>query len=258
MKTLLYIAGAFIAGILMFTSCKKSNVETYQQDARVYFRIPGEFNASQSRDSLIYSFPFHPNVTTQDTIWFEADIMGNATTTDREIGINVLTDSSNAKENVDFKIGSKIMPAGAFKTLIPIVIYKSSPVRDSVLRLQLAVAENSNFKLGYTGKTNAIFLWGYKFLKPDNWDPSTTDASKPNYSAAFGSPFSQVRTKFILDSCHITSLPDPANRILMANYNQIIRNALNNYNRGKAFANQLKDENGVNIFFGVFGGPGLG
>ncbi|MDI3320286.1 DUF4843 domain-containing protein [Pinibacter soli] len=258
MKALIYIAGAFIAGMSLLTACKKSSIDSYQQDARVYFRIPGEFDSKQSRDSLIYSFPFHPNVTTQDTLWFEANIMGNATSTDREIGINVITDSSNAVENVDFKIGSKIMPAGAFKINIPIVIYKKAVVKDSVLRLQLAVTENSDFKLGYTGKTKAIFLWGYKFLRPDNWEPSTTDASKPNYAAAFGSPFSQVRTKFILDSCHITNLPDPSNRIIMENYNSTIRSALNNYNRGKTFTLQLKDENGVNIFFPTFGGPGLG
>jgi len=249
MKTVIYIAGAFVAGILLFTACKKSSIETYQQDARVYFRIPGEFDKTVTRDSLIYSFPFHPNVTTQDTIWFEANVMGNAASTDREIGISVVTDSSNAKENVDFKIASKIMPAGAFKVNIPIVIYKKAVVTDSVLRLQLAVAENDNFKLGYAGKTKAVFLWGYKYLKPDNYDNS-------NYASAFGMPFSRVRTQFILDSCHITSFPDPNNRYLMGLYNQIIRNALTNYNRTHTPA--LKDENGTQLFFGVFGGPGLG
>src|SRR5688572_7594034 len=213
MKKLIYIAGIFIISMLLLNACSKKDVTTYQQDARVYFRIPGQFDATVSRDSLLYSFPFHPTATEQDTIWFEACVMGNATPTDREIGIRIDMAGTTAKENVDFKFLNKMVPAGAFKVAIPIVIYKTAAIKDSFVRLQLSVLENQNFKVGYDRYAKAVFIWGDKFLKPDNWDNS-------NYAQAFGSPFSQKRTRFILDSCHITDLPDPNNRPLMGYYNQ--------------------------------------
>jgi hypothetical protein len=251
MKILTYFSGLLIISILLLNACTKKDIATYQQDARLYFRIPGQFDATVSRDSLLYSFPFHPTATLQDTIWFEACVMGNAAPADREIGMHIDMAGTTAKENVDFKFLNKVVPAGAFKAAIPIVIFKTAAIKDSFVRLQLSVEENQHFKVGYARYAKAVFIWGDKFLKPDNWDNS-------NYALAFGSPFSQKRTQFILDSCHITDLPNPNNRPLMGYYNQVLRNALNNYNRGKPFAQQLKDENGVNIFIPNFGGPGVG
>jgi hypothetical protein len=247
MKTLKYVAGLFLASILLLTACKKNDIAIYQQDARVYFRIPGQFDPTVSRDSLMYSFPFHPKATELDTIWFEANIMGSPASTDREFAFRVDTAGTTAKENIDYKFLSKVVPAGAFKANIPIVIYKTAAIKTTPVRLQLSVIENQNFKVGYARYSKAVFVWANKFLKPDNWDNS-------NYNLAFGA-FSQVRTQFILDSCHITELPDPNNRILMGYYNQVLRNALNNYNKSHP---ALKDENNIPVFFSVFGGPGLG
>jgi hypothetical protein len=251
MKTITYFTGICIVSILLLNACTKKDIATYEQDARINFRIPGEFDPTVSRDSLIYSFPFHPAVTEKDTIWLEASIMGNTTQTDREVGVRIDPEGTTAKENIDFKIINKVVPAGAFKGNIPIVIYKTPAIKDASVRLQLSVVENENFKVGYARNAKAVFIWGDKFLKPDNWDNS-------NYALAFGSPFSQKRTQFILDSCRITNLPDPNNRAIMGYYNQVLRNALNNYNRGKAFSLQLKDENGTPVFIPTFGGPGLG
>ena len=251
MKAFAYIAGILLVSIFLLNACQKKDITSYQQDPRLYFRIPGEFDKNISRDSLMYSFPFRPATTTQDTIYFEANIMGNAEQKDREIGIRVDAAGTTAKENIDYKFLSKVIPAGAFKAKIPIVIYRTPAIKDSFVRLQLSVMENENFKVGYARYSKAVFIWGDKFLKPDNWDNS-------NYALAFGTPFSQVRTKFILDSCRITSFPDPNNRAVLGYYNQVIRNALNNYNRNKTFQQQLKDDSGTNIFFPVFGTPGVG
>ena len=251
MKKLTFFAGIFMVSLLLLNACNKNDIATYQQDPRVYFRIPGQFDATVSRDSLLYSFPFHPTATQQDTIWFEACVMGSAAPTDREIGIRIDNAGTTAKENIDFNFVNKVIPAGDLKANIPIVIYKTAAIKDSFVRLQLSVVENQNFKIGYDRYAKAVFIWGDKFLKPDNWDNS-------NYAAAFGSPFSQKRTQFILDSCHIADLPDPNNRPLMGYYNQVLRNAVNNYNRGKPFAQQLKDETGTTIFIPTWGGPGVG
>lgn len=248
MKTFTYLI--FIVSMLLLNACKEKDIDTYEQDSRIYFRIPGEFNANLSSDSLVYSFPFHPTVTDRDTIWFEACIMGNAVPKDREFALRIDPQGTTAKENIDFKIVSKVVPAGAFKAKVPIVIYKTAALKNSSVRLQLSVVGNDDFKVGYNRYAKAVFVWGDKFIKPANWDSS-------NYAAAFGS-FSQVRVQFILDACNITQLPDPSNFALMGYYNQVVRDAVNEYNRGKTSAQQLKDENGTIIFIPVFGTPGLG
>src|SRR2546428_453530 len=215
MKIFTYIP--VIVSILLLNACTQEDIASYKQDARIYFRIPGEFDSKASRDSLMYSFPFNPTVTDHDTIWFEACIMGNAASTEREFALNIDTAGTTAKENIDFKLVKTVVPAGAYKARIPIVIYKTEAIKTKPVRLQLSVTENQNFKVGYNRYQKAVFIWGDKFLKPDNWDNS-------NYSMAFGT-FSQKRMQFILESCKITKLPDPNNLELMGYYNQVVRYA---------------------------------
>ncbi|MCO4291881.1 DUF4843 domain-containing protein [Solitalea sp. MAHUQ-68] len=250
MKRLSYIA--FIASVLLLNACTQDDIASYEQDARIYFRIPGEFNTKESRDSLVYSFPFHPTAVEKDTIWFEANIMGNAAPKDREFKIEVDTANTTAKVNVDYKIVDSIIPAGVFKKNIPVVIYKTAELIASgkPLRLQLNAVENQNFKVGYDRFNKAVLVWGSKFIKPANWDGQ-------NYEKAFGS-FSQKKVQLILDVCKITQLPNPDNIDMIGYYNLLLRAYVADYNRGKTFANQLKDENNVNIFIPTYGAPGLG
>src|SRR4051812_47945760 len=134
MKALLYMAGIVTFSGLLLVACMKKDIVAYEQDARIYFRIPGQFDGTVTRDSLIYSFPFHPTVTDHDTIWFQACIMGSPAAADREIDFRIDADGTTAKENVDFKFVTKVVPAGAFKANMPIVIYKTAALKNSSVR----------------------------------------------------------------------------------------------------------------------------
>jgi hypothetical protein len=241
MKIFTYIT--VIVSVLLLNACKQEDISSYEQDPRVYFRIPSEFDNKISRDSLVYSFPFNPAITDQDTIWYEATIMGNALPTDREFDFQIDTTGTTAKENVDFKLIKTVIPAGTFKARVPIVIYKTAEIKTKSLRLQLNVQENQNFKVGYTRYEKAVFVWADKFLKPDIWIPGS------QYESAFGG-FSQAKMKFILETLKITKLPDPNNRDLLGWYNQQLRYSLS--------VKPVKDDNGFNMFIPVYGTPGLG
>ncbi|SMO31868.1 DUF4843 domain-containing protein [Solitalea koreensis] len=244
MKALVKVCSLVLSLGFFLSACNK-DIADYENDPRMFFQIPGSGSVAL-RDSLIYSFPAHPNAIETDTLWFNACIMGNAAPYDREIGIKVNTALSTAVEGVNFKIQSKVLPANAFKARIPIVIYKSGLQNKSV-RLQLEVQESKDFKIGYTRYNKAVFIWGDKFLKPDAWDLPNS-----NYKAAFG-VFSETKYAFILKSCNLTELPDPSNLVAIAYYNAVAREALVRYNSNNP---KLTDENGevsFSIFLGVSG-----
>jgi hypothetical protein len=249
MKSFKYISGLFIASILLLIACQKKEITKYQQDSRLFVRIPDNFNSALSQDSLVYSFPYKPALT-YDTIWFEANIMGSPASTDRTFALNI-DGTTTAIQGTDFdSISGGVIPAGAFKAKIPIVIHKTPAIKVSPVRLQLSVKENQNFKIGFDGKTQAVFVWADRFLQPASW------TSTSNYANCFGA-FSQSKVQFILDSCHISSLPDQNNLALMAYYNQVLRNAMTNYY--KVHFKYPPDDNGTStLYIPVFGTPGVG
>lgn len=209
----LLIAFLFLCGFI--SSCTSKDIQGYENDPRLFFQIPGS-GSFPLRDSLIYSFPAKPDVGNQDTVWFNACIMGNTASFNREIGIRI-NPVSTAMEGVNFKFDSKMIPADSFKVKIPIVIYREG-LKNRSVRLEIEVMENMYFKPGYDRYRKAIFIWGDMFLKPDIWD-------KSNYKNAFGE-FTETRYEFILRTCNITELPDPADLAMLGYYNALVRKAL--------------------------------
>lgn len=242
MKAIIKICALLLSFSVVFSACTKKDIAGYENDPRLFFQIPGS-GSIPLRDSIMYSFPAHPNVGDHDTLWFKANIMGNATPHDREISIKINAESTTAVEGVNFKFESKILPANAYSVLIPIVVYRAG-LKDKSVRLQIEVAENKNFKVGFERYKKAVFIWGDKFLKPDIWD-------KSNYTSAFGA-FSETRYAFILKACNITELPDPMNLVLLAYYNALTREALLKYNTTPG-NNPLTDELGA-VGFPVYTG----
>ena len=244
MKTIVKIRLMILSLGLILSACSEKDIPGYENDPRLFFQIPGAGSIAL-RDSIIYSFPAHPMAGEADTLKFQACIMGNAVARDREIGIKVNTATSTAVEGVNFKFQSKVMPANAFKVNIPVVIFKTG-LEDKSVRLELEVADNENFKIGYQRYHKVVFVWGDKFLKPDIWDSS-------NYRSAFGE-FTETRYAFILKACNITELPDPMNLQLLGYYNAMVRKALYEYNTTPGNT-PLKDELGT-VGFAVWTGVG--
>lgn len=244
MKTIVKIHLMVLSLSILLSACSKKDISGYENDPRLFFQIPGTGSIAL-RDSIIYSFPAHPNVGEADTLIFQACIMGNAVSSPREIGIKVNTKTSTAIEGTNFKFQSKVMPANAYKVNIPVVVYKTG-LKGKSVRLELEVENNQNFKIGYERYKKVVFVWGDKFLKPDIWDTS-------NYKAAFGA-FTETRYAFILKACNITELPDPMNLPLLGYYNALVRQALYDYNATPGNT-PLQDELGT-VGFAVWTGVG--
>nr|WP_121272062.1 DUF4843 domain-containing protein [Pedobacter schmidteae] len=244
MKAVIKICAWVFSISALLSACTNKDIPGYENDPRLFFQIPGSGSIAL-RDSIIYSFPAKPEITDHDTLWFRANIMGNAAPQDREIGIKINKEKTTAVEGQNFKFETKILPANAFSVRIPIIIYKAG-LKDKSVRLEIEVAENQNFKIGFERYKKAVFIWGDKFLKPDIWD-------KSNYVSAFGT-FTETRYAFILKACKITELPDPMNLALLAYYNQLTREALLNYNNTPGNS-PLTDELGV-VGFPVYTGIG--
>lgn len=244
MKILFKICALVFSCAVLLSACKEKDIAGYENDPRLFFQIPGT-GSIVLRDSIMYSFPAYPNVGDHDTLWFNANIMGNAAPHDREIGIKINSEGTTAVEGLNFKFESKILPANAFSVAIPILIYRTGLHNKSV-RLEIEVAENQNFKVGYERYKKAVFIWGDKFLKPDIWD-------KSNYITAFGN-FTETRYAFILESCKITELPDPKNLVILAYYNALTREALLKYNSTPG--NSPKEDELGTIGFPVYTGVG--
>ncbi|SMC88104.1 DUF4843 domain-containing protein [Pedobacter nyackensis] len=244
MKAIIKLYALILSLTVLLGACTEKDILGYENDPRLFFQIPGSGSIAL-RDSIIYSFPAYPNIGDHDTLWFKANIMGNASPQDREIGIKINAKSTTAVEGVNFKFESKVLPANAFSVRIPIVIYKAG-LKDKSVRLEIEVAENQNFKVGFERYRKAVFIWGDKFLKPDIWD-------KSNYLNAFGT-FTETRYAFILKACKITELPDPMNLVLLADFNARARTALLEYNTTPGNT-PLTDELGT-VGFPVFTGIG--
>jgi hypothetical protein len=244
MKTIVKIYLMIFSLSIVLSACSEKDIPGYKNDPRLFFQIPGTGSVAL-RDSVIYSFPAHPNVGDTDTLIFQACIMGEASSSPREIGIKVNTQKSTAVEGTNFKFQTKVMPANAYKVNIPVVIYKTG-LKNKSVRLELEVADNQNFKIGYERYKKVIFIWGDKFLKPDIWDSS-------NYRNAFDA-FTETRYAFILKACNITELPDPMNLQLLGYYNALVRQALYEYNT-KPGNTPLTDELGT-VGFSVWTGVG--
>ncbi len=236
----------FTIGLLVFglSACSEKEIAGYESDPRLFLQIPGS-GSIPLRDSIIYSFPAKPDIGNEDTLWFKACIMGEAVSFPREVGLKIVTDSSTAKENVNFKFQNTSIPADSFSVRVPIIIYRQG-LKDTSVRLQIEVAENQHFKVGYQRYKRVVFIWGDKFLKPDIWDIS-------NYRSAFG-VFSQTKYEFILRSCGITELPDPMLLAMLGYYNSMVRKALLDYNNTPGNT-PLTDEFGP-VTFPVYTGVG--
>lgn len=232
-----------MALLILNISCSEKDIDAYADDPRIFIQIPGS-GSFPIRDSLIYSFPAKPAIGNQDTLWFTAAIMGPAANHDREFALKVNATGTTAVEGINYKIESKVIPANAFQVRIPVILFREG-LKDKSVRLELEVMENENFKKGYERYQKAVFIWGDMFLKPDVWD-------KSNYLSAFGT-FTQTRYEFVLRSCNITELPDPANLVMLAFYNSVVRKALLDYNA--EHGTPMSDENGL-VSFPIYTGVG--
>lgn len=234
--------------IILFSAlaCSEKDIMIYENDPRISLEIPGTGDLL-FKDSLVYSFPTRMDNREEDTLWFNASVIGLAATYDREVSITANPEGTTAKENTHYKISPVILPADSFTVKVPVVIFRTEDIKTQSVRLELDVRPNKDFKIGYGDRTKVILVWGDFFLKPDIWDQS-------NYLPCFGQ-YTSTRYKFILSATRLYELPDPSAYSTLGVLNLIVREALYRYNQ--EHSEPLKDELGE-VSFPVWGGASAG
>ena len=230
--------------LTVFAACSEKDVEKFGTDSYVVFEMPTYGYGNTERDSIVLSFPALGEGCNEDTLWFKARVTGLAVPYDRPVSIGVNDTATTAKEGDNYLLPSVSIPANAYTVDIPLVVYREG-LQDTSVRLELTIEANEYFGVGFESASKAIFVWGDKYIKPDNWETS-------NYVRCFGQ-FTETRYAFILEACGILELPEPTDLVTLGFYNAKVREALYEYNQ--THLTPLEDENGV-VEFPIWTGVG--
>lgn len=213
--------------VLALASCTKNKELLFNEANLVYVEY---------QDSLDYTFATRPTEVVKDTILVNYRIIGTVSTTDRQIKL-VPSAASTAKAGYHYEVGPAIIKANEFSSQVPIYVYRKEGLKDSLLFAVLQVAENEDFKPGYSNRLEFKFTLTDVLSKPSNWE---------SVWIPFFGTYSEVKFKFLISATGKTdwnSYPFPQDSRYLS---QKARNALLEYNQ---LYGDLIDENNQIVFF---------
>lgn len=230
----------FMSGV----SCKKSNPTSYDQPAMIYVYKDG-FNTN--RDSITYSFAVKNDALLVDTVKIPVRIMGKASSSSREVKLAPVAALSNAVEGTNYSLLPYVIPAGAYTAELPVVVKRTTDIKNKELRLVLEIKESKDFITGATATANsAIPGADSRYLvkindfitKPSYWD---------SFTIFYFGTFSAVKYKFMIQTVGSADFKSPEMNGSQATYlNLLCKNALTAY---EAINGPLLDEFGVRVTF---------
>lgn len=247
-KTLHIIIPALI--LAAFTSCKKSELTSFDQQAMVHFY---KLFTDAQKDSVLYTFAVKPASLVQDTVKLPVRIAGKAADKDRVINLKAVADSTTAVEGTDYKIHSAIVHAGKYNDSILLIVYRKPSMQTDEKRLLLEIIPSADFQPGLyntpaspsdvkqSGGSIRLLVKINDFLtQPANWSM---------LSSFFGT-YSKVKYQFIIDVTGRAEFPYGSATGIpygqMAAYQNMLRQALSDY---VAEHGPMIDENGQTVTF---------
>ncbi|MCD0489151.1 DUF4843 domain-containing protein [Pedobacter sp. MC2016-14] len=137
----------FFLVITCFFSCKKEEVMTYEGENGVAF-----YEYYQITNPRTYSFSAAANVAkVKDSVFVEMQVSGLLADYPRKIKIKAMA-GTTAKAGIDYDFPEEItLPAGAFKTRYPIVVYKTPQMMLDTMILVVEPVATTDFKVGAAG-----------------------------------------------------------------------------------------------------------
>lgn len=221
---------------LFVTACTKNDLVPFTQPPSVYFGPPTVFGTAKT--SMDYSFAKYPSRQV-DTIQLQVSVMGNAAPSDREINVIVAdTSIANATEGVEFKLlPPYIMPANAYSTTIPVVVFRTDAMDSLTYTFVLKMAAGKDFAPGIEAQSAFRIRLAY-LQKPDSWDNFSNSEGWAKYSGNLGT-WTRTKYRLVLDALYnpasdTTITEFPWSRFspppVYTQYRQIIKNyILKNY-----------------------------
>jgi hypothetical protein len=163
------IAILLLAAVVGMTSCRKETTLTYHATANIYF----DLDAVGKRDSLLYTFAYHPEVL-QDTVWVPVRISGDRdSTTDRKFVVKVIDTLTTAVVNKHYETLSRdyTMKAGYGLTYIPVIVYNTDTnmvKRSFTVTIQVQPTDDFNTNIRQLTTTRVVV--SNRLEKPVWWD----------------------------------------------------------------------------------------
>lgn len=168
--------------ICAFCSCHKAKELVYDSAENVYV----DYWDSQA-DSVLYTFAFHPELG-RDTLYVPIRIAGLRRDYDRKFSLQVVKDSSTAKENVHYVPLAPyyIMKQNTGVTYVPVILLNSDPAlatRSVSMRIKLFSTEDLAAGIPERNKTKIVFSSKLEHEEWWDWwfDPATWSVTKNQF-----------------------------------------------------------------------------
>lgn len=233
--------------LLMASACTK-NIDGYKNDPRVYFYdIPA--GTTSLLTTRTFSFATTATGTTTDTEYVQVKIEGLAAGHDRTFGAKAIADSSTAVNGVNYKLLPGTVKANSFTGILPVVLYRTTDLKDVTMKLALQMADTADFKAGVIDFNYYLLSWNDNLIKPNNWD------TRPGLATYFG-VYSIVKYQFIIATLHASAWTINATRVYdatkytndqMLDLGAQLKTALRTYNASSP--TPLTDEFGLLVTF---------
>lgn len=200
MKNFKYI----IAVITLFAVACNDEYMVYKGEALIQFG-PEKSRIYSPTYNLLdtvkpFTFYYHPQTATQDTVYFDIYAIGKTTSEDRAFKLEqeIVKDTTNAEPGKHYKafddptVATKyVIKAGTAYTRVPVVLLRNSALKTKNHVLKFKVVENENFKPGEIALTWRKINFSDKLSQPARWDAST--------SQYYFGKYSTVKHKFMID-----------------------------------------------------------
>ncbi|MCX2483161.1 DUF4843 domain-containing protein [Pedobacter sp. MR2016-24] len=247
-RTLLILSVTLLTGLL--GSCAKE-IDTYEDDPRLYFFERATDLVQTRITSKSFSFLSLPAAVVTDTVKIKVKTMGLATSYDRVLKGATIATGTTATEGVHYVFLNGMIKAGQVEGFLPVLLNRTTDIRNTSLTLNLTIAANENFKPGVVEDQTFTLSWSEDVVKPTNWDTLI------GLSFYFG-PYSKEKFRFVVNTTGISDFPlQQSGRVplnpgeysnsMMNDIKLRVKEALATYNATHAVP--LTDETGTLITF---------
>jgi hypothetical protein len=176
--------------ILVFMACKKSSLEVYQDNPRMYF----------SAAEVTYSFATKSSKLLQDTVLFRLNYIGLSLESPLPAKISVVAAKTTATAGTDYVLlDSYGMPAKKFKDSLRLVVKRTPGIAVTPVKLVLLLEGTSTYEAGLNKNGKEItFTISNILTKPDSWE---------SYLVPYFGAYSKAKYRFIIDTLEMSDFP---------------------------------------------------
>lgn len=175
---------------LGFVACKKSSLEVYQNNPRLFF----------SAADVTYSFATKSSKLLQDTVLFRLNYIGLSLDNALAAKISVVPQKTTATAGTDYELLDKyFMPAKKFSDSLRVVVKRTPGIAITPVKLVLLLEGTTAYEAGLNKNGKEItFTISNILIKPDSWE---------SYLVPYFGAYSKAKYRFIIDTLEMSDFP---------------------------------------------------